>query len=551
MNTRTLILLLALIAAPAFAQFGEKTEKNTSASVPSLSSAAAQLPGAPKVMDGPVDPKEYIVGPGDIFMANIWTAVPLSFQVPVTPEGSVVVPTVAEVPVAGKTLEEAKRQVLAEIRKKYITGTASFTLFTPRSFTVTVTGAVLNEGPVIVQATQRVDAAVKQANDLQEYKVQSGFTERDPRTVLEWKKRREASGTRNIVVKRKNGTVVKADLDKYLATFNTSYNPLLMDGDIVIVQPRDLTKDYVGIFGAVTKQGNYEFAEGDSLSTLVRIAGGLTPTADASQAALYRSSTDGTPERIPVSVADVLKGTGDRPLQRGDRLNVPGAQFVSRGGTVTVEGEVLRPGSYPIVRDSTTLSQVVQMAGGFTAYASMSLSKVLRPQPATSVLPDTMLLRRGLTSAENEEYIREEIIFQVNDALVQADFAALFEKRDPAADVPLQDGDRIVIAPKVKGIYVFGEVKRPGFVPFTSGMSAGHYLGLAGGVTEHGESGDMRVIKGATKQWLTPDETTLEEGDYLFVPKEPYRSFGYYLGVYSQVFGIVGTVATLFLLITK
>ena len=49
------------------------------------------------VMDGPVDPKEYIVGPGDIYSVNIWISPPLSLQLPITPEGSVIIPTVGEV----------------------------------------------------------------------------------------------------------------------------------------------------------------------------------------------------------------------------------------------------------------------------------------------------------------------------------------------------------------------------------------------------------------------------------------------------------------------
>ncbi len=51
------------------------------------------------VMDGPVDPKEYIVGPGDIYSVNVWISPPLSLQLPVTPEGSIIIPTVGEVSV--------------------------------------------------------------------------------------------------------------------------------------------------------------------------------------------------------------------------------------------------------------------------------------------------------------------------------------------------------------------------------------------------------------------------------------------------------------------
>ena len=42
------------------------------------------------------------------------------------------------------------------------------------------------------------------------------------------------------------------------------------------------------------------------------------------------------------------------------------------------------------------------------------------------------------------------------------------------------------------------------------------------------------VIKNKTKQWLAADETTMEEGDHIWVPKEPDRGFSYYLTSAAQ-----------------
>jgi hypothetical protein len=54
-----------------------------------------------------------------------------------------------------------------------------------------------------------------------------------------------------------------------------------------------------------------------------------------------------------------------------------------------------------------------------------------------------------------------------------------------------------------------------------------------------------RVV--STKQWLF----SIEEGDYVWVPAEPYRPLAYYLQTYSQIFSIVGTVATLAILVAQ
>jgi protein involved in polysaccharide export with SLBB domain len=238
-------------------------------------------------------------------------------------------------------------------------------------------------------------------------------------------------------------------------------------------------------------------------------------------------------------------------LYRGDRLIVQNKSVIERGGVVTIEGEVVMPGSYPIIRDSTTLSQIVAMAGGLTTYASLQSSIVMRPKKSEQVTIDSVQLKRGLTSLENTEYLLHEISINSLFSPVQADFVSLFEKGDNTKDIKMLDGDKIIITSKINAVYVFGEVKNPGFIPFKPGKNAEYYITQSGGITTHAELEDMRVIKASSKQWLIPGETSLEEGDYLWIPKEPYRPFGYYLSVYSQVFGIVGTVATLFILVVR
>ena len=63
-------------------------------------------------------------------------------QVPlyVNLEGSLIIPTIGEVQVAGYTLREAKERVIAKAKKRYYSSDISLTLTTPRTFLVKVTG---------------------------------------------------------------------------------------------------------------------------------------------------------------------------------------------------------------------------------------------------------------------------------------------------------------------------------------------------------------------------------------------------------------------------
>jgi len=82
-------------------------------------------------------------------------------QVPlyVSPEGSVIIPTVGEVKVNGLTLAEAKSRVVAAVKKRYYSSDVSFTLTMPRTFLVKVTG--LTQGTFEVMPTMRASEILK------------------------------------------------------------------------------------------------------------------------------------------------------------------------------------------------------------------------------------------------------------------------------------------------------------------------------------------------------------------------------------------------------
>ena len=118
-------------------------------------------------LEGSVDPDAYFVGPSDLISVNIWTSPQLVFPLTVTPEGTLIIPTVGEIHVADLTLSEVKKKVIAEIKKKYLSGNPTVTLLSPRQIIVTVTGAVRYPGKYILYATDRVDNAITLANKKQ------------------------------------------------------------------------------------------------------------------------------------------------------------------------------------------------------------------------------------------------------------------------------------------------------------------------------------------------------------------------------------------------
>ena len=278
------------------------------------------------VMDGPVDPKEYIVGPGDIYSVNIWISPPLNLQLPVTPEGSVIIPTVGEVSVSGLHLDEAKTKVAAEVRKKYISGNVSFTLLTPRIFAVRVTGFGLMEATVYVQATQRAQDAISLAKS-QTDELLRAMSQTNEVTQLSKEENEKLSiqgSLRNVKIRHRDGTESTADIERFIATKERNCNPLLRDGDVVIVPAKNILKNFIGVYGAVNGEGAYEFVDGDSLMSMIRIARGCSPLADSSHVSISRTDAEGnTFQTISADMKAIASGASpDVPLQRGDRIVV-------------------------------------------------------------------------------------------------------------------------------------------------------------------------------------------------------------------------------------
>ncbi len=62
------------------------------------------------------------------------------------------------------------------------------------------------------------------------------------------------------------------------------------------------------------------------------------------------------------------------------------------------------------------------------------------------------------------------------------------------------------------------------------------------------------MIKGKTRSWIELEEDSqivIENGDFIWVPKEPYRDFDYYLTRVGSFAQIIGSIATVIVLIVQ
>ena len=132
------------------------------------------------------------------------------------------------------------------------------------------------------------------------------------------------------------------------------------------------------------------------------------------------------------------------------------------------------------------------------------------------------------------------------------DFTKINDSTSNVSEYMVNDGDIIIIPPKEKTIYVFGQVTKPGKVNFVKGKDSDFYISEAGGKGEYARD-DVMLIKAATNEWVPADNenAVIEEGDYIYVPRSIARSFNFYLRTASVFLGIVGSLATIALLIVS
>ncbi len=201
--------------------------------------------------------------------------------------------------------------------------------------------------------------------------------------------------------------------------------------------------------------------------------------------------------KTPRALADELRALLGKSYVREPQVTVAVREYRSK--TVLVAGEVARPGAYPLAAGATIV-EILARAGPVSAGAAAE-AIVVRPRGEVKgpVLPSEM------TSADVD-------VLRVNLREI--------ETGNLQANLALRPNDTIFI-PQAPKIFVSGEVRTPGAYAFSPGITVRQVLILAGGLTEDGSQGRIRVIRkgddGKTRELKIKMDETILAGDTLLV----------------------------------
>lgn len=366
---------------------------------------------------------------------------------------------------------------------------------------------------------------------------------------------------------------MKLDLLMFRKTGDFSNDPYLKNDDVLIFGPSDLDRDFFTVLGAVNNPDKFSYVDGDKLSDALLLAGGINKAYEnVDSVEIDRLSYNGeklNKFKVGINI--------DVSLQRGDRIIVIADETQRKDFKVLVVGEVNRPGEIPITKNNTSIKEAIKAVGGFTEEASLKRAKLIRGTNIRYILEKEFGLNLEkhsdlLTDWPNPilfQYERDKMLrmttlneedtafFFVDDAIRQMlneatlDFDSVLENNSKVGDLKLRDGDVIIIPQKINTVYVFGQVKSPGNIRYVKGENYDYYINRAGGLGELAEDGKISIIKAETREWISDDikNVPIENGDFIYVPKNPAKSFNYYVGVVGRYLSIIGSVATVILLL--
>ena len=588
--------------------------------------------------DVPVGP-DYVVGPGDTLTVSIWGPVENTIFRTVDRNGQILLPRAGDVRVWGLTFAQADRLIRENLGRYFRGFQSSVTMGRLRTLRVQIIGEVCQPGTytltslaTMVQALYSAGGPTKMGSlrnvrllrnshivgevDLydfllrgdrtRDFRLESGDTIfvptiGDVAAVTGEVKRPaiyelrsdarladlvEIAGgvTPSGYIKRVQ--IVRAqpsaerltldvDLSNYYLKGDMDSNPPVHAGDLVLIHKNEeRIYNTVKVEGAVKYPGTYELKPMMRLSQLLPIDRVL-PESYVDRVEIARRKPDFSVEVLTPNLRKAWAGDLDHDpmLKANDEVTIRTEMRASR--TVTLSGQVMRPGTYAVA-EGERLSSVIERAGGFTSRADLrgavftraSLRKIEQEQLNAFVrVQEQRLLAEASTSVSGG--VREDAA--IAGAVVEArrDFLRALASRvalgrmvirlsapeqlkTSSEDVVLVDGDSLDVPEPVDSVLVLGSVRNSTSVLWAPNAGVEYYVGRVGGYAKEAEKKEIHIVKadGSAVSGFS-NIRSVEPGDTIIVPRNEDSKIRWLptirdgFSIFGSTLGTVTSLATL------
>jgi protein involved in polysaccharide export with SLBB domain len=213
---------------------------------------------------------------------------------------------------------------------------------------------------------------------------------------------------------------------------------------------------------------------------------------------------------VTVNLLSVLRGDAAANLAIGpyDYLNIKEVSRWRGEEFVTIRGEVVFPGSYPI-RRGERLSSLLARAGGLTdlAFPAGSVFTRVEIQEGQRELLESLAQRveRDLAaisvsdpSASATITTGQSLIDQLRNTPPTGRLVIYLDDLvagDDSADVVLKDGDQLLVPDERQEVSVLGEVQYATSHVYEPGLSRDEYINRSGGLSQRADKRRIYVVR--------------------------------------------------------
>ena len=383
-------------------------------------------------------PQNYILGIGDQLSINVWGASQTKYQLTIDKNGAITIPDVGPVFLAGTSFEKGQSLIKSRLMAiysgmagEYPNTWAEISLGAIRSIKINVIGESNAPGTYTLPATASAFNAL--------------YLSGGPN---------ENGSFREIKLIRDGATVKIIDVYDFLINADPAANVQLREQDILFV-PNYKTR--VEVAGEIKRKEIFEIKKGESVSDLIRFAGGFADKAYTHSLTVIRNN-DREREVRTVAEADF----GKFMLQNGDSVRADSIlnRFSNR---VAIKGAVFHPGNFELT-PGMKLSDLIKKADG---------------------LREDAFTNRGVISRMKEDNSLENINFDIKEVM------------QGGGDIPLKKEDQVLINSifqmrEEQKVNIVGEVMKPQNFDYQDNMTLGDLIFRAGGFRE---AADLSVIE--------------------------------------------------------
>ena len=407
---------------------------------------------------------DYLLGGGDRIRVNVFEVPEYTGEYQVPPGGSINMPLIGSIPVAGLTTEQAADTIARKYARFLKRPLISVNLLSPRPINVFVAGEVTRPGAytLSLEGGAGNNPGVQYPTVLAALTIAQGVTLAADVTQVQLRRKVGRSGEQTVAL----------NLKELTQTGRISQEITLRDGDTIVVptaaslnvaEARNLfaanfaasqsSPRSVVVIGQVYRPGSYLVTAGNAggaegggagggLPTVMRslqLAGGISSLADVRKIKLRRPTRTGMEQTIDINLWELLQSgdiNQDIVVQDGDTIIIPTATDISAAEStqlatttlspntieVGVVGEVKRAGAVKL-QPNSSLNQALLAAGGFNdGRASKGTVELIRLNANGTVTkrPIKVDLSQGINEETNPILRNNDVVVVDRNGLAKA-----------------------------------------------------------------------------------------------------------------------------------